>query len=362
VRRFGWLVAGVWLIYLLQPLQSAWDHGPGPARDVGIAALIAFGAGYLLVFTWARRARRDRRAVPLAQSVAGLAALLALGLLAIPAAGADWMVTLIYVGAAAVLLLPARAALAVVVLFAAVPVFGPLLVPSWQPESSLVVAILLAAFATFGVSRLAERNAELTAAQAEIRRLAVAEERTRTARDLHDILGHSLTVIAVKAELAGRLVEADPARATGEVADLERLAREALADVRATVAAYREVTLATELASAKVALDAAGVEADLPASVRDVPPLTSELFGWAVREGVTNVVRHSGAQKCRIRVGADHIEVLDDGQGPAADGSGGHGLHGLRERAEQMGARLTVGRGVQGRGFRLLVTMPGALS
>jgi two-component system sensor histidine kinase DesK len=361
-RDLGWLLASVWLFYLGHPLSTAWRHAPGVERDLSLAAIVAFGIVYVLVFTSVRRARRANRPIRPGQAWAALAAMLGLGALAVPGAGAAALVTLVYVAAAAVIMLPFRVVLVVVAVLAVIPVVAPLMIRTWEAESGVAFAVLLAAFASFGVTRIAERNAELEAAQHEIHRLAVAQERERAARDLHDILGHSLTVIAVKAELAGRLLPVDPSRAAGEVADLERLAREALADVRRTVGAYREVTLATELASARSALAAAGVAADLPTSIGDLPPARAELFGWAVREGVTNVVRHSGARRCTIRVGRDRVEVIDDGRGPVSDSEegagGGHGLRGLRERAERMGGHLTVGRPTQDRGFLLRVSLP----
>jgi two-component system sensor histidine kinase DesK len=185
--------------------------------------------------------------------------------------------------------------------------------------------------------------------------LAVQEERNRFARDLHDILGHSLTVITVKAELAGKLIEANPGRAAAEVADVESLARAALADVRAAVAGYRELSLAGELVSARTALQAAEIKADLPTTMDEVPEAGRELFAWVVREGVTNVVRHSGAKRCTIKIDSHQIEVLDDGKGPTpGGGASGHGLVGLRERADQAGASLQVGQ-APGGGFRLAV-------
>jgi two-component system sensor histidine kinase DesK len=187
--------------------------------------------------------------------------------------------------------------------------------------------------------------------------LAVTQERERVARDVHDILGHSLTVITVKTELAGRLLEASGAgdtRARAELADAERLAREALADVRATVSGMRQLSLAGELATARQALDAAGIAADLPSTVDDVPARYRELFAFALREGVTNVVRHSGASRCGVRLTADCIEVRDDGRGP--DGAvSGSGLAGLRARAQAVGAGVETGTADEG-GFLLRVT------
>ena len=157
-----------------------------------------------------------------------------------------------------------------------------------QPAIILSVGFMMHAF-----GRQTETVRQLRSAQDELAGLAVAEERNRVARDMHDILGHSLTVIAVKAELAGRLITVAPERAAAEVAELEDLARGALADVRATVSGYRGVNISSELASARSALEAAGIEPQLPGAADEVPAKSRELFGWVLREAVTNVVRHS---------------------------------------------------------------------
>jgi two-component system sensor histidine kinase DesK len=360
-RLTGWLLAAIWLVFLNVALSRALAQEELWRRVLGVGSLVAFGAGYILAFEWGRLMRRAGRPIPLRRAWTILGALLALGLAGMPATGGEWMSTLVFVCAAAIFLLPIRPALAVVALAMLTPLVLGRLVPGWGSENGVVFAVLLASLAMFGVSRLAQRNAELQAAQQEIRRLAVAEERARTARDLHDILGHSLTVVAVKAELAGRLLELDPARAAAEIADVERLAREALADVRGTVGAYRGVGLATELAGARSALAAAGIAAELPAATPELPAERDELFGWTVREGVTNVVRHSGARRCTISVGPDHVEVRDDGRGPDGEpGADGHGLVGLRERARRLDATVSVGRPPDGRGFLLRVALPAA--
>ncbi|MEV4844034.1 histidine kinase [Micromonospora matsumotoense] len=369
-RVTGWLLAGVWLFFLNIPLFTA-VHQTQPWRQaVGVATLVVFGVLYLLIFQWARGLRQTHRPIPVGRARASVGLLLGLGLAGIPGTEGDWLTTLVFVAAAAVFLLPPVDALVVVVLAASTPPVTAALVPGWEAESTVVFAVLLASFAMFGVSRLAQRNGELRAAQAEIGRLAVAEERARTARDLHDILGHSLTVVAVKAELAGRLLALDPARAAAEIADVERLAREALADVRRTVGAYREISLRGELAGARSALAAAGIVGDLPDDPPALPAAREELFGWAVREGATNVVRHSGARRCVIRVHPDRVEIADDGRGPAGsdgatgweladgDGADGHGLLGLRERTRRLDGTVTVGRRPDGTGFLLRVTVP----
>ena len=206
-------------------------------------------------------------------------------------------------------------------------------------------------------------NAKLRAARDELARLAVADERLRFARDMHDLVGHSLSVIALKAELAGRLVDDRPADAARHVREIEGVAREALAEVREVVSGYRQPLLEAELAGARMALDAAGIELELeqPAPL-DLPPATEAVLAWTVREGTTNVIRHSGATHCTIAVreggaGAATVEVADDGRGCAGGGAGGNGLAGLRERAAGVAGDVDVGA-LPGGGFRLRVTVP----
>lgn len=198
---------------------------------------------------------------------------------------------------------------------------------------------VLAAIVGTGM-RQEKLNAKLAAAEERNAMLAVAAERERIGRDLHDILGHSLTAITVKAQLARQLLALDPEGAAHQLADLETVSRQALADVRATVSGMREVRLASELASARTVLEAAGMVCEAPSSV---PPLTdqrSELFGFALREAVTNVVRHSGATRCRIELTEEGMTVSDDGNGMT--GAEGSGLAGLRERLALQGFRLQV--------------------
>ena len=395
-RRFGWMFAAIWLVYLSQPASTVWADHDLVRRYLGLATLIAFAAVFIATFALSRR-RADRQ-VPLAFGVGALsaeAALIAVGYLSI---GADASLLLIYLSVMAVFLLPIRIGWAVVAVAIGASLAVPAMVAGWQPDGTLAFQIFVSALASFGVVQLIQRNMQLAAARNELTRLALADERNRFARDLHDILGHSLTVVAVKAELAGRLTGLDPARAEAEIGDVERIARQALADVRAAAAGYHEVTLDRELASARTALAAAGIEADLPDhEIVGIPRRRQELFSWAVREGVTNVIRHSGATRCAIRVTLDQVEISDDGigcvdpggrppdppiaaarraaasrhgwgatPGPAdrrcAPSGGepprsGHGLAGLRERAAAEGAVVGVGRSALD-GFVLRVRMP----
>ena len=255
----------------------------------------------------------------------------------------------------------------------------PLALGFGQPVTFVSLGLMMMAFSR---QRLAIR--QLRATQTELAELAVAEERNRVARDMHDILGHSLTVIAVKAELAGRLLELAPEKAAQEISDLEDLARGALVDVRATVSGHRGVNVITELANARTALTAAGIAAELPGATDSVRAGDHELFGWVLREGITNVVRHSGAERCTVTLGPRFLQVDDDGVGPvgadrpeggepsgadlqrtaagapwhqgAGGPAGGTGLRGLRERVQEAGGALSIGRSDTG-GFRLRLTV-----
>jgi two-component system, NarL family, sensor histidine kinase DesK len=220
----------------------------------------------------------------------------------------------------------------------------------WVPAIIASISLMMAAFMRSIVAVNQTRMA-----QREVERLAAERERGRVARDIHDILGHSLTVITVKSELAGRLVDVDPERAKAEMAEVETLARGALADVRATVAGFRGVSVSSELAAARVALSAADIALEAPSTTDAVPAEHRELAGWVVREGVTNVMRHAEAQRCRIVLDSRRVSVEDDGVGPVAAGAG-MGLSGLRERVDAAGGILSIGRSDLG-GFRLEVTL-----
>jgi two-component system sensor histidine kinase DesK len=352
-RTLRWrLASGIWLIFLADTVVAVWqsDH-LAAVRAAGLLGLLAFGLVYVVVVPMMMASHVEQRTRRF--FVAGVF-LLATALL--PVAGQSGLNLYVFVAVVSIMLLETRSAIVVV---AAILVLAPLLevaVPSWPNSLNVDLGIATASAAVFGVASVIRRNRALAEAHEELKTMAVEQERARFARDLHDLLGHSLTVITVKSELAGRLLDRDPQRAAAEVADIERLAREALADVRSTVAGYRGVTLAAEISSARAALDAAGMTAELPGAVDDVPGDRRELFGWVLREGVTNVLRHSDAHRVRVSLSARTVEIVDDGS-TAGSGIEGNGISGLRERLSQVGGRLDAGP-ADGGGFRLYAELP----
>ena len=182
-------------------------------------------------------------------------------------------------------------------------------------------------------------NRKLIKAQEEIEHLAKVAERERIARDLHDVLGHTLSVIILKSELAGKLMDRDPQRAGNEIREVVQISRQALSDVRDAIRGYRSKGLPAELAQAKATLETAGVTVNCEAASLALPALHESVLSMAVREGVTNVVRHAGAHNCTLRLeqqnGSCRLEIADDGRGGSQNE--GNGLRGMRERVEMLG-------------------------
>ena len=226
-------------------------------------------------------------------------------------------------------------------------------------------AVLATGTLWFLIGGLLRSNAALRQARRELAERAVADERLRFARDLHDLLGHDLSLIALKAELAGKLLPARVGEAATEVDDIKTLTRSALAQVRSAVDGYRVPTLPGELAGARIALETAGIDLRVDGAEVAVAPEVESVLAWAVREGATNVLRHSGARHATITVrngGATaELEIADDGRGAGAPDHGGHGLIGLRERAQSLGGKVATEAGPDG-GFHLRVSLPATRS
>ncbi len=350
--------------FTLSPLFSLLTHPPAPAAL--LLLLVGWAIfGIVLVVLFGRSPFDPRAGGPwLAMAAAAITAIAAVA--AIAFGTAEGVALFFYAGVTAARLAPERRAIggiALVTLAATLSVGYA----SSDPGDGVTVGVTVGTISLtlFMLSALGRTNRQLLAARRELADVAVAEERSRIARDLHDTLGRSLSVIALKSELAGRLLPGDPTRAASEIADVERVARDALGSVRETVGGYRQPSLAAELTGARAALAAAGISSHVEAAPGALPRDVDALLGWAVREGVTNVLRHSQASSARIRVFADRgsraVEVTDDGPGaperrmePDLPGTG---LVGLRERAGRLGGTVDAGP-LEDRGFRLLVTVP----
>jgi two-component system sensor histidine kinase DesK len=226
---------------------------------------------------------------------------------------------------------------------------------------SVLLSIVLAGLGMNAVRQLIAVNADLRATRAELAELAVAADRERLARELHDMLGRTLSLIAVKAELASRLSARGDAGATAELADVQRLARQAVRDVREAVSGSASPSLETELQAAENALRAADIQARVERTGAALDPAYETTLAWAVREAVTNVIKHSEARSCCIRLnatgGSATLEIEDDGRG-SMPGSEGTGLNGLADRVHALGGTLDVSPRV-GQGFSVRVSLGG---
>lgn len=361
-RVLGTFLAGIWLVFLSDAFTQAWQQRESVRGDTGLLVLVAFAVLYLAHFThlrWAVWGTRGSIATRWYVTRVGLlywAGLVVLATLAVVTIGQEGASTWVFLAVSGLWTFRVPVGLVIGGVLAAVYEFLSFHIDGWDHNASISMSIVLAMAAVAGGMIASQRQRALGEAREENARLAIQDERNRMARDVHDILGHSLTVITVKAELAARLMEVSPERARVEVEDLERLARDALADVRQAVAGFREMSLPAELARARSSLASAGIEADLPTAADAVPTDLRELCAWTLREGVTNVIRHSAATSCRVTLDERGITIADNGIGPQP-GVPGTGLVGLKERAEAVGARLET-RPVPPHGFVLSVTKP----
>ena len=346
-----------WLLFQVFPVLDLVRTERAPdVRLVGATGLVVFTALYLRTMS-AFATRSGPRWDFL--SVAALGVVLAVTM------GPPWAGLMIYVSAAAASVLPERWVWPAVLAAAGVAT-GVLAAGAEWGLLVLPVCCLLTAFALRGMRYLVTVNRELQEAREELARNAVAEERMRFARDLHDLLGHSLSLIALKSELARRLAEVDPPRARQEMADVEEAARRALAEVRDAVSGYRQVSCAQALAEARAALTGAGIDVRLPDVAPVLPGSVDAALGWVVREATTNVLRHSGAGRVVVELTEDGVRavltVTDDGRGTAErvtvlGGPSGSGLAGLRERVGALGGELAAGP-VDGGGYRVRAEVP----
>lgn len=345
-------MAAIWLVFLTFPIISAATVPDGWVwRVLGVLIIVAYAAVYLHGFVRlsATCTNRERAAL----GVWHVAVMLGLIALAAPIIGWDTLGLTPFIVAFAMFTLPLRWAGAV---FATtlVAVLALPLAAGLMTELFFLGVIVVGVGVGTGVMRFFdERSADHKESAAQI---MIAGERERVARDVHDVLGHSLTVISVKAELAERLLDGDgdTQAAQAEVRQIHDLSRQALAEVRSTVGGLRVARLADEVVAAQEVLADASIEASLPTDLSVVDPRHRIVLAWALREAVTNVVRHSEAAHCVVEVGPHALSVTDDGRGMNGHREG-NGIRGLRERVEAAGGTLTLQEGLQGTGSRLAV-------
>ncbi|MEP6507546.1 MAG: sensor histidine kinase [Gemmatimonadales bacterium] len=345
-RTVGW-TPYAWLVYFPTLfLQPAMEHAPTFVWVITAIVGIIFLALYFRCH-WAH----GREANLIIASIVALGAVLALF-------NVSGFVLFIYAAGFAGTHLQTRralqafAAFAALILLEAFVLHLPLFAWVWAVVLVWMIGGVNAHYAT-----VRKGNAVLRQAREEIEHLATVAERERIARDLHDLLGHTLSLITLKSSLASRLADRDPARAVAEIRDVERISREALSEVRSAVAGYREAGLARAVASAEQMLAAAGIEHHSAIDDVSVSPSEEGVLALAVREAVTNVVKHSRATSCTIsfsREGAmRRLTVGDNGHWTSAPD--GNGLAGMRERVDAIGGQLSV---AHDGGTKLVIDLP----
>ena len=363
------------LVCLLFPVVLLVREPPSPVRLLlAIAALVFFAASY----TWliwphpassgARARSRSRSSLILFVVLISLVVVLSLTY------GLAFLWLFVGVSGIAGILLPVRRAFVAVTILIFLPlvisvgVTGSIASVDWLQLIPLMLLVRGLGLDMIGMTRLSSALRKLHTTQEELACLKVEEERLRMARDLHDLLGHTLSLITLKSKLAGRLVEQEPARAAQEIREVEYVARQALHEVREAVTGYRQPRLANEVDSARQLLEAAGIACSLEYTELELAAASDAVLAWTVREGVTNVIRHSHAQHCVIRLNRGQntvsAEVVNDGdrreRASGARDREGIGLSGLTERVTSLGGCIEAGqvRTPGKTGFRLWVELP----
>ena len=355
-RNQNW--AWLWLAYtgflFIDPILE-------PARHLWLYTLIVFSIFVVIFVGWIRYTDKGH---PLRYWM--IASTFVLGLFTFPWNGGG---STFFIYAAAFLPFAIKSIRTVVAFFVveALAIFaegyffntrGHFLYIGWPNVFIAIFLLLLIGGGNIIFAEQRRADAKLLRAQEEIHQLAAVAERERIARDLHDVLGHTLSVIVLKAELAGRLIDRDPQRAAQEIADVEKTARTALTEVREAIGGYRSRGLPAEMELARNTLQAAGVTLSCESQLPKLGAEEETVLCLAVREAVTNIVRHAQASHCRMRFatsddGFRSLLIADDGTPP--DLHEGNGLRGMRERVQSLGGRLSI---TTDPGVTLLIELP----
>ncbi|MCA9838098.1 MAG: sensor histidine kinase [Trueperaceae bacterium] len=350
-RRIGWQPY-IYLIYLVflffQPFfnpDSRWWEFP----VIGVLILL-----FIPLYFWTGSQRGSR-------GLLGLAAICLLGILGMQVNSGS-TVFFIYAAALAGVVSHFRRAVQLLVAVEALVLltsfFSPIPMPYriWAFAPAFILVPMIGFLNLFEVEK-SRSNAKLRMAQEELEHLATIAERERIARDLHDLLGHTLSMITLKSELAAKLIDKHPDKAKAEMTEVERISRETLSEVRSAVTGFRQKGFMAELASAKLALESAGVSFAFKGDVSLLNALQESTLSLVLREAVTNVIRHSGATRCFAELSSDdksvQLEISDNGKGFA--GTKGNGLSGIEERIRLLGGELELS-GMKG--MRLKISFP----
>lgn len=323
-ETWGWAFAAIWLVFLAFPVIAVADSEAGvPAKVVALACIAGFAVANVLGYS------------PRFSVWRAMALMLVLALATVPVIGIGVISFTPYLAIMSALELPPPWWRWAVGLWALVPVLSLLDIDGFPTFFFLMLWPIMIGGVMLRI--FGEREDLAQRARGEH---ALVAERERVARDVHDVLGHSLTALSVKAELAARLIDVDPERARQELESIQATARQALAEVRATVGGLRAGNLEAELAAAPRVLADAGVTTTVVGDLADTDPRHRTLLAWVLRESVTNVVRHSHATSVVVELGPHGIRVSDDGAG--CTGAEGNGVRGMRERVAGAGGTLTI--------------------
>ena len=343
--RFGWLMAVIWLVFLVYPViallrseaQLAWVV-------VGWVALVAFVVLYVTGFMHGMRGGGGLGRTPSRRQWLTFVALIVCVLISVPAEGGSALSFLPFVMSFASYGLTRIWHWITTVSAVALTALCVFLLPGGISYLSVLAIVALLGVVNTVSTWLILRSAEAERLGLE---LATSEGREAVARDVHDLIGHSLTVVGLKAQLVRRLMDSDPERAKAELADIERLTAEAIAGVRSTVSGARATTLVEQLASSRDSFRAADIELHVEGEPSALSPVQAITASWILREATTNTLRHSRAHAVRVQLSPGRMVVEDDGVGiGTSEGSGpdgGNGIRGMRERAAAAGAALALG-------------------
>ena len=341
----------VWLGFLYFPISQALTLPLGQ-KIISLVLTTAFALAYVTAFflTWRKpimgernfRYFDGRHRLRKSDAVA-FAVIVTITLLQMAVLGPlVSLVFLPFIAAAAPFTLPQ----AVGYIAGALTVLASFLIPSFVPNSQEYFGFAITTSAVFmfvaGITLYIGSNIE---SQRQVGTQAILEERERVARDVHDVLGHTLTVIALKSELAGKLLERDPGRAHAELREITHLARESIEEVRQTVAGLKVQSLSEEITAASQALESAGIDLQREGSawsdLDSIPAVNQAVFAWVIREATTNIIRHAAARRATIKLDRSSLTITDNGVGISPEAAG-HGLEGLKTRVKQVGGTLSI--------------------